>query len=54
MFSSVWNKAVAVKSHDDVLPVPLIFDRRPAVSWEQKLFTRDETWQGHSVTVWGM
>jgi len=32
----------------------VIFDRRPAVSWEQKLFTRDETWQGHSVTVWGM
>ena len=32
----------------------VIFDRRPEIPWEQKLFRREETWQGHPVTVWGM
>lgn len=32
----------------------VIFDRRPDIRWEQKLFCREEAWQGRSITVWGM
>lgn len=32
----------------------IIFDRRPDVAWEQKIFQRQETHQGQSITVWGM
>jgi hypothetical protein len=32
----------------------VIFDRRPGVSWEQKIFQRSEMWEGHFITVWGM
>jgi len=32
----------------------VIFDRTPDKSWEDKLFQRDETVQGKTITVWGM
>jgi len=31
----------------------LIFDQREAVSWDDKIWRREEVWQGRSVTVWG-
>ncbi len=31
-----------------------VFDRRGGVSWEKKVFRRDEESSGHRVTVWGM
>ncbi len=31
-----------------------VFDRREGVSWEKKVFRRDEESSGHRVTVWGM
>jgi hypothetical protein len=32
----------------------IVFDRREDVPWEKKLFRRDETYQGQTITVWGM
>lgn len=32
----------------------LIFDRRPARQWEEKIFLRDEHHRGRAITVWGM
>ncbi|MGM0645911.1 MAG: AAA-like domain-containing protein [Thermodesulfobacteriota bacterium] len=32
----------------------VVFDRRPDVSWEHKLFRREEIDQGRTITVWGM
>ncbi|HRX70776.1 MAG: ATP-binding protein [Gammaproteobacteria bacterium] len=32
----------------------LIFDRRPGVSWEEKIFQRRESYGSHSIQVWGM
>ena len=32
----------------------VIFDRRPGVSWEEKLFQRSEMRDGHAISVWGM
>jgi hypothetical protein len=32
----------------------VIFDRSPDRSWEEKLFRREETYQGRTITVWGM
>ncbi len=31
-----------------------VFDRREGVSWEEKVFRRDETFGAHAITVWGM
>lgn len=32
----------------------IIFDRREGVSWEVKLFVREEEYQGQRIIVWGM
>lgn len=32
----------------------LIFDRTPDKAWEEKLYRREETYKGHTITVWGM
>ncbi len=32
----------------------VIFDRTPGKPWEEKLFRREETYQGRTLTVWGM
>ena len=32
----------------------IVFDRRPDIAWEHKLFRREETHQGRAITVWGM
>jgi tetratricopeptide (TPR) repeat protein len=32
----------------------VIFDRTPDKAWEEKLFQREEPFQGHTFTVWGM
>ena len=32
----------------------IIFDRSPTRSWDEKIFRREEFYQGHSITVWGM
>jgi hypothetical protein len=32
----------------------VIFDRHPARSWEEKLFEREEDYQGVTIKVWGM
>ena len=32
----------------------VIFDRTPGKAWEEKLFQREETYRGRSITVWGM
>ncbi len=31
-----------------------VFDRRDGVSWEQKVFRRDEAFGAHAIIVWGM
>ncbi|MEW5986025.1 MAG: ATP-binding protein [Chloroflexota bacterium] len=31
----------------------IIFDRRPGRAWEEKIFRREETYQGQVITVWG-
>lgn len=32
----------------------VIFDRTPGQPWEDKLFRREELYQGPPITVWGM
>ena len=32
----------------------IIFDRRPNVSWDDKIWQHQESWQGRSLGVWGM
>jgi hypothetical protein len=32
----------------------IIFDRRKQRSWEEKLFVREEEYQGTTIKVWGM
>ena len=32
----------------------LIFDRRPGMTWEERIFQRVETCRGYSIQVWGM
>ena len=32
----------------------LIFDRRPGRAWEEKVFCREEEFEGRRITVWGM
>ena len=32
----------------------IIFDRRKSITPEKKIFRREETYQGHRITVWGM
>ncbi len=32
----------------------IIFDRNPDKSWDEKIFKRDESYQGKQITVWGM
>ncbi len=32
----------------------LIFDRRPGIAWEERIFQRVETCRGYSIQVWGM
>jgi hypothetical protein len=32
----------------------IIFDRRCQKSWQEKIFCRQETYQGQTITVWGM
>jgi hypothetical protein len=32
----------------------VIFDRDPGKPWEEKLFRREEAYQGSTITVWGM
>jgi hypothetical protein len=32
----------------------IIFDRRPNIPWEDKIWQRQECWQGHEIGVWGM
>ncbi len=32
----------------------VIFDRTPDKSWDEKLFRREEVYQGQAITVWGM
>ena len=32
----------------------IIFDRRPEVSWDDKVWQRQESWQGRRLGVWGM
>ncbi len=31
-----------------------VFDRRAGISWEARVFRRDETFGAHAITVWGM
>ncbi|MDZ7759230.1 MAG: AAA-like domain-containing protein [Desulfovermiculus sp.] len=31
----------------------IVFDRRDGVSWEEKIFQREESYQGRKITVWG-
>ena len=32
----------------------IIFNRRPDIAWEEKIFRRAEQFEGHPITVWGM
>ena len=32
----------------------VVFDRREGRSWEEKVFRREESADGRTVTVWGM
>ena len=32
----------------------IVFDRRQNRAWDEKIFRRSETYQGHPITVWGM
>ncbi|MCP4686802.1 MAG: ATP-binding protein [Desulfobacterales bacterium] len=32
----------------------VIFDKRKSVSWEEKIFRREEEYKGRKITVWGM
>ena len=32
----------------------LIFDRRPGIAWEERIFQRVETCRGYAIQVWGM
>ena len=32
----------------------IIFDRRPNIAWEDKIWQRQERWQGHEIGAWGM
>jgi hypothetical protein len=32
----------------------IIFDRRPEVAWDDKIWQRQESWQGRVLGVWGM
>ena len=32
----------------------VIFDRRPEISWEEKIFQRKESFEGREIGVWGM
>jgi hypothetical protein len=32
----------------------VIFDRDPRRSWEEKIFHREEVYQGKKIEVWGM
>ena len=32
----------------------VIFDRDVSRTWEEKIFRRTETYQGRTITVWGM
>ncbi|KXB09186.1 CyrO [candidate division MSBL1 archaeon SCGC-AAA385M11] len=32
----------------------VVFDRREKVSWEEKIFSQEESCQGQKITVWGM
>ncbi len=32
----------------------IVFDRRENRTWDEKIFRREETFEGHPITVWGM
>jgi hypothetical protein len=32
----------------------IIFDRNPSVAWDEKIWQRQENWQGRNIGVWGM
>jgi hypothetical protein len=32
----------------------VIFDRRPEISWEEKIFREEQTYDNKQITVWGM
>jgi hypothetical protein len=32
----------------------IIFNRQPDQSWRQKIFRREKSYQGQTVTIWGM
>ena len=32
----------------------VIFDRRPEISWNEKIFHRKESFEGREIGVWGM
>jgi hypothetical protein len=32
----------------------IVFDRREDISWEEKIFVREEEYQGQRIIVWGM
>lgn len=32
----------------------IIFDRRPETAWDDKIWQRQESWQGRAISVWGM
>ena len=46
-----WEYMDRCGSHEGHL---LVFDRRPEISWEEKVFCREEVYQGRQITVWGM
>ncbi len=46
-----WRYADAMAAEEAHL---VIFDRRPTIPWEEKIWQRTESFQGRIVTVWGM
>ena len=46
-----WRYADATGAEEAHL---VIFDRRPTIPWEEKIWQRTESFQGRIVTVWGM
>ena len=32
----------------------VVFDRTPGKPWEERIWRREETWQGREIVVWGM
>lgn len=49
--AQTWDYADRCNAEESHL---IIFDRRPAKSWEEKIFRRTEVYEGRTITVWGM